>query len=260
MKPLIIFFFCIIFQNTIFAQDILVKSNGEKISCRIVGMDSAIVSYENEDTTKKEIVLIPKGQILAVKRNSEKMILFFVPDTLINSNGDKIICKVTAIDPGFISYLPMDSSIEDLKIVPDDKFAVIHFGNGSRETVEQKTGNEFSGKVDYYQLGEIDAKKYYKAKGIIAAEAVCGLGTYFLVGIIGGAIIYSLPPKNLSDPANPHNDLLNSNPDYYSGYLHAAQNIKHKKAALGYVAGVFAPVAILAVAITVAVSQNPNPL
>ncbi len=259
MKTIITCILCIAFQIKFFAQDILVKSNGEKIACKIVEVDSSLLAYQSEDTTKKEIILLQKQDVLAMQQNHQKTIFFFVPDTLIQLNGTKTICKIITIDPGFISFLPVDSTIGDLTMAPNNNFSLIHFGNGSSEVVEHKdvmVTNDSKSKLDFYKMGQNDAKKYFKTGGIVVGEVACGLGTYFIgLGLIGGVVIYATPPKNLYNPANPNNDLLNSNADYHAGYLAGAKHEKHKKAAIGYTCGVLAPIATVGVIIAVLLYQ-----
>ena len=248
MKSLTTFILCLIFQTSFFAQDLIVKSNGEKVACKIVDVYSSLVSFRSEDTTKKEISILQKQDVLALKLNNEKTVFFFVADTLVKSNGNKITCKVIGIDPRTITYIPVDSNMGDLMIVPSNKFSMIRFGNGSQEAIEEKsdyTDSQFKSNMDYYKLGQEDAKKYYKTGGVFAAEVISGLGTYILgVGFVTGAIVFAIPPQELTNAKNPNNALLKSNPDYYNGFKDGAKCIKHQKAAQGYAVGILAPIAV----------------
>ena len=242
MKTFITFFFCIFFQASFFAQDIIVKSAGEKINCKIVGIDSSFVSFIGENNGN-EISVVPKENILAVKRDSQNFQLLFIPDTLVKENGNEIACKIIEIDPTLITYLPIDSAIGNLTMAMSSNFLLIRFGDGSQQVVEAK--KVCSQNLDYYQMGQKDAQIYYKCPYAVAGEIASGVGTYFMgFGLIPTVIIYATPPSQLNNYKNPNNNLLATNKDYYEGYLEQAKRIKHKRCGIAYGATVLAPVAI----------------
>jgi hypothetical protein len=252
MKTIVTFFFCTFLPLTFFAQDIVVKSTGEKINCKIVETDSSFISFTGENSGN-EISLVPKENILAVKRDSQNFQLFFIPDTLVTENGNEVVCKIVEIDPTLITYLPVDSAIGDLTMVMSSKFVLIRLGDGSQEVVKSKQDNSADqlSSMDYYKMGRKDALVYYKCPYAVAGEIASGIGTYFMgFGLIPAVIIYATPPAQLSNLKNPNNDLLASNKDYYSGYLEQAKKIKHKRCGIAYGATVLAPVAIVVGAVT----------
>ncbi len=221
------------------------KKNGEKVMCRIVDVDSAEISFQQDSLAS----VIQKQDVMALKIGNEKMIFFFTPDTLFGKNGEQIICKVTGLIPISITYLPVDSSIGNPVTVSSKKFSKIHFGNGSLQFFEKKSDYEyvdsqFSTDMSSYQKGESDAQLYFNTKPIFASEVFCGLATYaFGAGLIMGTIAYVVPPQELNSPNNPNNDLLKTDHNYYEGYMHSAKKMKHKRALRGYATGVIVPIA-----------------
>lgn len=236
MKTLAFLFFLGIYLNTYFSQDTLVDSKGSIFSVKITEIDSNIITYASLDTSIKDLKIIPRSAIIFVKYEGGKIEQLYSSDTLITQSGLIITCKVLEIDQSTLTYFTYRDKFSNLSIISKSDLLLIKLHDGTIQMASQQSGMSPS---DYQNLGDSDAKIYYKVgPAVIVSEIILGAGTIFVAPILAGTIIAYSKPKKFDNNINPNNDMLNSNPNYKEGYQKRAYKMKIVTATLSYLAGI----------------------
>ena len=212
MKSLIFFFLSGISAFTCYSQDTLVDSKGLIFPARIIAVDSSFITYAAPDTLLKDQMIVPRSTIIFIKYQGGKTEQLYVSDTLITKEGLFITCKVLEIDASTLTYFTFRDNFTSPSVMMKSDFLLIKLHDGTKELLDPSSDN--SG-VDYFGLGKVDAKNYYKpAPGLLVWEVICGLTTIFIYPIAPATICAYVPPKKINNSANPNDALLNSNPTY----------------------------------------------
>ncbi|HTL81222.1 MAG TPA: hypothetical protein VL651_05935 [Bacteroidia bacterium] len=244
MKKFIVLLAATITSSLSFAQDTLVSKNGTIIPGFITESDSSLITYTS-DTSSHELNIVQRIDLLMIKHRDGKTEQFYHNDTMITMNGSFVLCKILEISPDFITSFSYNGKVNDLVMTSTSEIFMLRMNDGSTQLIDHHAAN-MSGQ-DSYKLGEKDARKYFKtSKGAIAGSVACGTGTYvYFTGLVGEVFVARQAPANLHNQQNPNDQLLDSNPDYRSGYLVVAQKKKKKDCWKAYGCGVLLPVAAI---------------
>ena len=241
MKSLIFFFLSGISAFTCYSQDTLVDSKGLIFPARIIAVDSSFITYAAPDTLLKDQMIVPRSTIIFIKYQGGKTEQLYVSDTLITKEGLFITCKVLEIDASTLTYFTFRDNFTSPSVMMKSDFLLIKLHDGTKELLDPSSDN--SG-VDYFGLGKVDAKNYYKpAPGLLVWEVICGLTTIFIYPIAPATICAYVPPKKINNSANPNDALLNSNPTYKTGFMSEAKKKKRRAATTAYFSGLGALIA-----------------
>ncbi|MBI3512311.1 MAG: hypothetical protein HY064_16745 [Bacteroidetes bacterium] len=251
MKNFILSALALLIGTCTFAQDTLVKKDGAVLPVYLFDSDSLMISYKGTDTTVNEVNVLQKKDLLLLKHRNGAVEIFFSNDTLITMNGAIVLCKVIEIAPEIITTFSYTGRVNETAALPSSEVFAIRFHDGSSELVDHSENKEepvFT--MDYYKMGQADAKKYFKTSGgAIIGEVVSGMCTYvYFLGLIPGIAISTHTPKNIHCAENPNDALLNTNEAYKAGFVDAAKRKKSKDCWIAYGCGVVVPIG-LAVAI-----------
>lgn len=235
MKSLIFFFLSGISAITCYSQDTLVDSKGLIFPARITAVDSNFITYAAPDTLLKDQMIVPRSTIIFIKYQGGKTEQLFANDTLITKDGMFIFGKVIEIEPSSVIYFSYNGRLNPPTVMMKSDFLLIKLHDGTKELLDPSSDN--SG-VDYFGLGKVDAKNYYKpAPGLLVWEVICGLTTIFIYPIAPATICAYVPPKKINNSANPNDALLNSNPTYKTGFMSEAKKKKRRAATTAYFSG-----------------------
>jgi hypothetical protein len=241
MKPLIFFFIFGLSAYTCYTQDTLVDSKGLIFPARITAVDSNFITYASPDTLLKEQIIIPRSTIIFIKYENGKTEQLFANDTLITKDGIFLFGKVIEIDPTSVIYFSYNGRLNPPTVMMKSDFLLIKLHDGTKELLDPSSDN--SG-VDYFGLGKVDAKNYYKpAPGLLVWEVICGLTTIFIFPIAPATICAYVPPIQLNNSANPNDALLDSNTTYKAGFMSEAKKKKRRAATTAYFSGLGALIA-----------------
>ncbi len=250
MKNLSLLILLLICGTKTFAQDTLVTINGSILPVYIIANDSSFISYKSLDTTLNEINMIQRNDVLFIKHQNGKGELFFIPDTVITMKGETILCKVMELGQETVTLFSYSKHMSEFQMVSSSELFIIRLSDGNNILIDhhaKQAVNSIS-EMDYFRMGESDAKKYFKtSNGALAGEVISGVGTYiYFLGAIPAAIIASRKPANLHSAVNPNDELLFSSHSYKEGYETAGLKKKKHDCWIAYGSGVLLPVAILA--------------
>ena len=241
MKNRFFLLFVGFFSAISFSQDTLVTDNGLFIPANIVSQDIDFITYSSLDTSVKELVLIARSNVIFIKYENGKTEQLFANDTLITKEGVFLYGKVIEIDPSSVIYFSYNGRLNPPTVMMKSDFLLIKLHDGTKELLDPSSDN--SG-VDYFGLGKVDAKNYYKpAPGLLVWEVICGLNTIFIYPIAPATICAYVPPKKINNSANPNDALLNSNPTYKTGFMSEAKKKKRRAATTAYFSGLGALIA-----------------
>lgn len=255
MKTICIFSLLLLSVLSAKAQDTLVSNTGIIIPAYIIESDSMFISYKGIDTTKNEINLIQRVQLLLIKHREGNVEQFYVNDTMITMSGETVLTKIIEIDPELITCFYYGGIISGPNVVPTSSVFMIKLHNGTNEVIDHSTIKKEEQQIHYYELGAHDAEKYFKtSNGAIVGEVVSGIATWMIFGAIPAAIIGFTKPSNLHNANNPNDHLLATNSLYRDGYMSRAKIKKQKACAVAYASGVATPVVILITAIAVSIN------
>lgn len=192
-----------------FAQDILVKKNGEEVKIKTIEIGFTEIKYKNFETPDGPTFIVAKSEVFMIKFE----------------NGTKEVFKTEEIKEESKQEVP--STISPA-VVPQNQSTWDNPNNNSFGSQQKSTVNLFA-------KGEEDAKRYY------TKYTSAGTGNFFggfCLGICGIPIplaTANAQPKteNLGYPdANLFND-----PNYRAGYISKASSIKRKKVWNNYAIG-----------------------
>ena len=217
------------------AQDTLVDKNGLATGVKIIEFDSSLISYYGSDTSSKEAILAPISNFILIKQGNN-VLSSYTSDTLISKTGKIVTCKVLSIEPGVISYFKYTDHILPIQVLSKDNLLLIKLSDGTSEIPKDEIAN--TNIPNAFQLGEEDAKKYYKTPSdLVFGEVILGGGHIFIFPTILGTVLAYKAPKKLENIENPNNVLLNTNPMYKEGYLKTAKKKKRTAATIGFLSG-----------------------
>lgn len=162
----------------------------------------------------------------------------FAQDVIVLKTGEDIQAKVIEIDHDEIKFKQFDMQDGPTRILKKSDIFMVKYENGTKDVFNDKKESINNlvtpdSNIDYFALGEKDARLYYKGyKG-------AGTGT-FIGGLIGGPIIGLIPAiatssskpnyKNLNFPK----ESLMNNPEYFKAYTQKAKRIKQGKVWMNY--------------------------
>jgi hypothetical protein len=220
------------------AQDTLVDKNGLATVVKIIEVDSSFISYYGSDTSSNEAILAPISNFILIKQGNN-VLSSYTNDTLISKTGKIVTCKVLSIEPGVISYFKYTDHILPIQVLSKDNLLLIKLSDGTSEIPKDEIVN--TNIPNAFQLGEEDAKKYYKpGGGMIAGEVLLGFTHLLMASTVAGTVIAYVPPTKLSSENNPNNFLLSTDPTYKNGYLSVAKKKKQARCSAGFLSGLAA--------------------
>ncbi|MFC5270661.1 hypothetical protein [Adhaeribacter terreus] len=175
-------------------------------------------------------------------------------DKILDRKGNEYLVKVLEITPDSVLYrLSPDSANATTYAIPKAAIFMITYPNGVKELFQEemqqpaKVEAPVLNNNELYNLGKVDAIKYYKPRGAYWAT----LGSTLLyppVGLgVGAAIATSSPSRQNMETSDTR---LLDNPHYVNGYKQQAKKQKLGKAAAGFgtAAGIYAGLFILLIA------------
>ena len=224
MKNIFIFCIVIFFQITSYSQDTIVCNNGLIVSGTIIESDSLFVSYKLNNNPESEVNLLKKSTVILIKYHDGRLSQLYKNDTLLTRKGEKITAKIIELDSDMLSYFRFDGKINPIEITPLSLLFMYELSNGEKTLIAEKKQDN----TDYFALGEVDARTYYKTNsGFIACEFVLGFTCWTgYSAAVGIALPFSQP--KLESSMNPNNALLHSKPDYLRGFKkHASKKKRH---------------------------------
>lgn len=167
-------------------------------------------------------------------------------DVLYKKNGDSIRVKVSEISSSEISYKRFDyieGPAFSIEIISVDSivfengmrqiFGVSNFNDSPQDMRDAYTRDDYTKKINYYDLGREDAQKYYQGTN---SGAVWTLVTTLLFTPFGGIVpalsCATTQPSfyNLNYP----NSAEAQNFEYYRAYVAEAHAKKRKKVWIAY--------------------------
>ena len=178
----------------------------------------------------------------------------FAQDVILQTNGTEIPGKVILITPEQITYISAAEGRSDTLQLASSAVFLIRYANGTKEVLHNPaapTGPSMS-KEEAYTQGQLDARKYFRARGafwgtfgatFVTAPAF-GVG-----GIATGAAVAASPPKT-ANLIVPDRQLL-QNASYVEGYRKQAQRRKLGSAAGGFGAALGTQLVLSAIIILV---------
>ncbi|CAN5418681.1 hypothetical protein BH09BAC5_BH09BAC5_17930 [soil metagenome] len=260
MKNLVSIIAFVFIAFNAFAQDTLVNTEGVIIPAYIVAADSEYYSYRDIDTTINEIHLQRKDKLLMVKHSNGSVEKFYKNDTLITTDGRFTYGKVLEISEDFINYFSYSGNSGAVKMIPTSSVFSIHLSNGDVQLMDKLKVNSTAVTIsdeEYYQMGKVDATKYFKtASGAIVGEVVSGVFIFFYgLPVISAIIIAEHAPENLHNSSNPNDKLLISSKSYNKGFTETASKKKSKDCWKAFGCGTIAPLAVVAIVI-MAIANN----
>jgi len=225
-------------------QDTLVSNSGEIIIGNIVEQADGYVSYRVP--LSEEINLVAVDQLLLIKKANKPAEVLYKNDTLITNIGIFISCRVLQVSADSVRLFQYNGFIESPKQIDQNSLLLIKYGNGTIEDFSTLSSLKPISKEELMELGELDAKAYFKTNPVvIASEVLLGFTTIFLLPIPTAIIIASVKPSNLKNPKNPNVTLIDSEAEYKLAYTKQAKKIKKRDASISYFLGLLASVGAL---------------
>jgi hypothetical protein len=162
-------------------------------------------------------------------------------DTIITNTGETVVCRITEVSPEVI-YFVVDTLPDVTCVVATSSVFMLKYSNGTHDLGSNLLT------PDYYAMGREDGHKYFRSREAVAGTFVSGLGFWIMgAGIVSATIITAVPPKKIHNKENPNDNLLNTNQDYYDGYMRSARNKKVLHSSLGFAGGVATLVATITI-------------
>lgn len=178
-------------------------------------------------------------------------------DRILDVEGNEYTVTVTEITPDSIRYKEITGVTQKVQAMPLAQVFMISFKNGTKQVffdyeaaAGSNTENEappILSKQQYYQLGKLEARKYYKSNGAFwGTFGATFIPPLFPFGGIaaGTAVSLATPYHRKVITSNPE---YKQNPDFMLGYNNQAKKKKLASAAggLGAAVGVIFVVAAI---------------
>ncbi len=151
-------------------QDTLVSNSGDIITGYIIEQADGYISYRVP--LSEEINLVAVDQLLLIKKANKPAEVLYKNDTLITNIGIFISCKVLQVSTDSIRLFQYNGFIESPKQIDQNSLLLIKYGNGTIEDFSTLSSLKPISKEELMELGELDAKAYFKTKPVVIVSEV----------------------------------------------------------------------------------------